>query len=279
MEGAAFVRRRRGLRLSFSTIHSEESRLTTVVPNIEIVTILGRTEEGNGVSRPFRCEDEQGRLYYVKLKNVGYNELVKEWVAGRLCQVLGINVAVPHQVSISPALVSGIPEYERELGHGIGFGSLEVEFNERLALDPGRGDSDGSLSKILLFDRWVKNSDRTLSELGGNPNLLWDVAGKKVVVIDNDNAFDPNFDEAAFWQGHALRAFQSAWNPELRKESSAWLTEGLRFLPSIWKELPESWLRDDYGDPRADLTLPFITDILSRALDHPNDRFWTLPDR
>lgn len=45
---------------------------------IDIIEIHGRTAEGNGVSRPFRCEGDDGRDYFVKLKNAGYQCLVKE---------------------------------------------------------------------------------------------------------------------------------------------------------------------------------------------------------
>ncbi len=170
------------------------------MPNcIDIIAIEGRTREGNGVSRPFRCIGENDAEYFVKLKNIGWNHLVKEWIAGRLAQEMGLHAAEIAQVRIPRALVAGNAELERDLGHGIGFGSRRVEPAERLAMAFIPDDPDGRLSRILLFDWWVQNSDRSLTETGGNPNLLWQIDPGRVVVFDHDNAFDEDFDSTHFW--------------------------------------------------------------------------------
>jgi hypothetical protein len=90
---------------------------------IDIIAIEGRTSEGNGVSRPFRCLGEDDVRYFVKLKNAGYTQLVKEWIAGRLAQEMGLQAAEIRQVRIPKELVAGNEELERELGDGIAFGS------------------------------------------------------------------------------------------------------------------------------------------------------------
>ena len=207
---------------------------------IDIVAIHGRTAEGNGVSRPFRCEGADGRDYFVKLKNAGYQCLVKEWVAGRLAGEMGLPAAEVSQVRVSSSLVAGNQEYEAELGEGVAFGSVKVEAADRLAFDYIRHDDSGVLSRILLFDRWVRNADRALTEIGGNPNLLWEIDPGRVVMIDHDNAFDAGFNVAIFRQFHALRAHSGSWDPALRGESSAWLEAGLEKLDQVWAELPRS---------------------------------------
>ncbi len=242
---------------------------------IEIVAIHGRTAEGNGVSRPFRCEGEDGCDYFVKLKNAGYECLVKEWVAGRLAFEMGLPVAEVHQVRISPGLIEGNKEYESELGHGTAFGSLKVEAAERLALEFIRSDGDGILSRILLFDWWVRNADRVLTEIGGNPNLLWEIDPGRVVMIDHDNAFDASFDPAAFREFHALRAHLGAWNPESRGETTAWLEAGLARLDDIWAEIPEEWLVDPHGDSRCGLDREGLKAVLSSFREDPD--FWNVP--
>jgi hypothetical protein len=243
---------------------------------IEIVAIHGRTAEGNGVSRPFRCEGEDGRDYFVKLKNAGYQCLVKEWVAGRLAWEMGLPVADVSQVRIPFPLIAANQEYETELGHGIAFGSVKVEAAERLALEFIRHDDSGVLSRILLFDWWVRNADRVLTEIGGNPNLLWEIHPGRVVMIDHDNAFDTDFDMAAFRQFHALRAHLGSWDLALRIELSAWLAAGLERLDQIWAEIPEEWLVDSHGDPRCGLDKAGLKAVLSFFRDDPN--FWTIPN-
>lgn len=242
---------------------------------IEIIAIEGRTEENNGVSRPFRCIGEDGAEYFVKLKNAGFTQLVKEWIAGRLAQEMGLTAAEIAQVRIVPELIKGDKELETELGHGVAFGSRRVEPAERLALAFVPDDPDGTLSRILLFDWWIRNCDRVLTETGGNPNLLWQLDPGRVVVFDHDNAFDETFDHELFWNYHALRAHRSAWEPAKRAEMTAWLAAGAACLDRLWDELPEEWLQDSFGDPRSGLDKEGLRGVLSSPQTAPD--FWSLP--
>jgi hypothetical protein len=242
---------------------------------IDIVGIHGRAAEGTGVSRPFRCEGEDGRDYFVKLKNAGYECLVKEWVTGRLALEMGLPAAAVQQVRLPAALIKGSREYENELGHGLAFGSLKVEASDRLALEFIRGDAEAALSRILLFDWWVRNADRTLTAFGGNPNLLWEMDPGRVVMIDHDNAFDTAFNPAAFWELHALRDHLTAWSPEARPGMTSWLASGLARLDEIWAELPEEWLADSYGDSRCRLDKTGLKTVLCSFEDDPD--FWVIP--
>lgn len=242
---------------------------------IDIIAIEGRTEVSNGVSRPFRCVGANEAEYFAKLKNVGWNHLVKEWIAGRLAQEMGLPAAEIAQVRIAPELVKGIPDYETELGFGVAFGSRRVTPAERLSLAFLPGTPDADLSRILLFDWWIRNADRALSETGGNPNLLWQVDPGRVVMFDHDNAFDERFDPQAFWQFHALRAHRSAWEPGCRQEMVGWLVAGKACFDRIWDELPEEWLADSYGDPRCTLDKEGLKGVLLSFQTNPD--FWSLP--
>ncbi len=250
------------------------SKIFLMPDPIEVIAIHGRTAEGNGVSRPFRCEGADGRDYFVKLKNAGHECLVKEWVAGRLALGMGLPAAEIQQVVVSESLVAGNREYERDLGHGIAFGSYKVKAAERLALEFVREDPDRLLSRILLFDAWVRNSDRALTEIGGNPNLLWEIDPGRVVMIDHDNAFDAAFDAPAFREFHALRAHRSAWQPARREEMTVWLEGGWALLDGIWSELPEEWLVSPDGDRRCGLDKAGLADVLSSF--HHDPAFWDL---
>jgi hypothetical protein len=199
-----------------------------MLDSIDIIAIEGRTDEGNGVSRPFRCLGEDDARYFVKLKNAGYTQLVKEWMAGRLAQEMGLQAAEIRQVRVPKELVAGNDEFERDLGDGVAFGSRRVEPAERLAMAFVREDPDGVLSKNLLFDWWIRNCDRALTETGGNPNLLWELNPGRVVVFDHDNAFDDGFDATQFWKFHALRGHLNAWDSANRAEMTEWLASGAK---------------------------------------------------
>jgi hypothetical protein len=258
------------------TIPPSIQTFSKILPTpIDIVPIEGRTTEGDGVSRPFRCLGEDGGEYFVKLKSIGWNHLVKEWIAGRLAQEMGLAAAEVAQVRIPRELVAGNAEMERDLGHGVAFGSRRVEPAERLALAFVPDDPDGRLSRILLFDWWIRNADRALTATGGNPNLLWEIEPGRVVIFDHDNAFDDDFDTGQFWQYHALRAHRSAWESARRQEMTSWLEAGATCLDRIWDELPEEWLHDFHGDRRCTLDKVDLKSVLSSFDTNPD--YWSLP--
>jgi hypothetical protein len=74
---------------------------------------------------------------------------------------------------VSPALIeeSGFPDI-RELGAGRVFASLRIEDGQELTWSAAQGWPEETMALLLLLDLWIQNEDRSLSELGGNPNLL-----------------------------------------------------------------------------------------------------------
>ena len=149
------------------------------------------------------------------------------------------------------------------------------KFGQSVWLDFIRRDDSGILSRVLLFDWWVRNSDRALTEIGGNPNLLWEIGRKRVVMIDHDNAFDFHFDLAAFRDFHALRMHGGAWDSGRRSELTAWLGDGLSRLDAIWSEIPEEWLVNSHGDRHCGLDKDGLIAVLSSF--HANPAFWESP--
>ncbi len=63
-------------------------------------------------------------------------------------------------------------------------GVHDLEFAELLLI------SEKSLAELYLFDRWIGNSDRILTKLGGNLNLLFDATINAHFAIDHDAAFE-----------------------------------------------------------------------------------------
>lgn len=122
-------------------------------------------------------------------------------------------------------------------------------------------------AKILLFDWWVCNGDRTLSPDGGNPNLLWSHRDRKLHVIDQNLAFDDS-DLSGFWDEHIFRASVSEWTPAFQGEITVTMTAALVNLPQWWQEMPDGWTEVESG-----LSLSALQKLLSRF--HGNSRtFW-----
>ncbi len=63
-------------------------------------------------------------------------------------------------------------------------GSTEITFANRSIVSKTRRRD------LVAFDWWIKNGDRQLTEIGGNPNLLWTPESDSMVVIDHNMAFD-----------------------------------------------------------------------------------------
>ena len=95
---------------------------------------------------------------------------------------------------------------------------------------------DALLAKIYLFDRIIRNTDRT----DYNSNLL---VNGRVYIIDHNNAFAPAFSEEAFSGEHILRDYRDLISDEEKVAFVRYATElcGGAFIDEVWSEMPEEW--------------------------------------
>lgn len=158
-----------------------------------------------------------------------------------------------------------------DLGAGVVFASEDVPGACELTYDRIASVPDELRWRILLFDWWVRNADRSLGPRGGNVNLLRVPDAESVHVIDHNMAFDPDFDPAAFWTDHVFHAdvghIPSAWLQEAKAamNAAASTLEGiLAALPSPWTDV-------------ATLHPAFKFDTIKNAISHPEwpDAFLT----
>lgn len=172
---------------------------------IQIIEILTRATQG--VTKPFLCKAENDQLYYVKGmgSHAGHRSLLAEWIAGNLAQAFGLPVAPFTIVEIAPVLVDCAPSEWQSLGSGSAFGSQLREFTQELQWSQVSLIPKDLQQDILVFDWWLQNGDRSLTDKGGNPNLLWDTQHQKLAVIDHNNAFDAQFNVKDFFENHVFR--------------------------------------------------------------------------
>lgn len=168
---------------------------------LAIVEIISRSDQG--VTRPFLCRCEDDKLYYVKGRNAGPRSLLCEWLAGHLAQALGLPVPPFAIVQASRDLLALYPE-GNELGSLPAFGSCVAAAAQELTISHLNQVDNAAQRDVAVFDWWVRNQDRTLTTNSGNPNLLWDAARHKLVVIDHNVAFDPNFSARTFFDTHVF---------------------------------------------------------------------------
>ncbi len=241
---------------------------------IEIVEIMGRSRQG--ITRPFICRGDDDQVYFVKGHDAGRRGLICEWVAGQLGLRLGLPIAPFEIVDVPPELLSIAMRTDiRDLGAGKAFGSRKRPVVELTAAQVA-GVSDKEQRDVLAFDWWVCNSDRTLGDLGGNPNLFWDMEEEHLVVIDHNQAFDPscsarNFvDLHAFW-GQAQWIFND-WI--VQQEYVERFRQAMVDWDVICDSVPSEWHFVD-----AEQTVPTNFDFQATRqwlLRYQTDAFWDL---
>lgn len=238
-----------------------------------ITEIISRSDQGR--TQPFLCRGDDGVEYFVKGRHAGLRSLCCEWIAARLAQAFGLPTPHPVICEVPEELIaSSVRSDAAELGAGPAFGSTFVENITELTVRTAHLVGEDTRRWVLLFDWWVRNGDRTLTEFGGNPNLFWSNGGLGLVVLDFNLTFDRQLGEKEFWTTHAFRLAASGWDAEFRAEAEGRMEAVLSRLPEIWEELPVGWRYLD-GDPTLpeSLSRTEVESILGRFRNDPS-LFW-----
>jgi hypothetical protein len=241
-------------------------------PTVIIEQVLSRSS--SGTTRPFICVGDDGETYYVKGAGAGRHSLVSEWVAGQLAMAFGLPVQDFALAEVPGALmaVKAWPDLA-ELGEGVVFASRRLPHAQELTRITRDRVSDELGRDILVFDWWVHNQDRVLTDNGGNPNLLWDTQAKALAVIDHNLAFDPDFDPQQFAE---LHVFADLWNSVFADfdRQAAYVQRMktvLETLPTLRASIPAEWwwVADDVP---AKISWEAISDCLERCFSAD---FWS----
>lgn len=166
---------------------------------IDVVEILGKSEQG--FQEPFQCIGADGSLYYVKGRQTDRASLCNEWICAHLGQHLGLPIPPFGLLRVPEEIIAEAPTEWRRLGAGIAFGSKQHAGCTWFSLDQAKHVSIELQTKILAFDWWIQNTDRT----EWNPNLLWDAEHGELVVIDHNLTFPAIFNTKEFLEEHVFR--------------------------------------------------------------------------
>jgi hypothetical protein len=196
---------------------------------------------------------------------------------------------------VPAALIQGSARKDaRDLGLGLVFASLRLEGCQELTWSAAQGWPEETMALLLLLDLWLQNEDRSLSALGGNPNLmveqipplpdddpegaLWkDQLRREMLWAYYFNlAFDENFNRERFFGAHVFGEALRQWPTGFRERMELRLRAALDEVQAIFAELPLEWLHLDGDD-----SLPVQLDVESviSALELPFTEpatFWKL---
>lgn len=237
---------------------------TDIIQLVEVIRVMRQ-----GYSKPFLCTAENGDEYIVKGEMSGRKSQISEWICGNLAKKLGLPIAEFSLVEIPIVLWEELPLSLKRIGPGIAFGSKKVEvanWLEESAVDIIPRELQ---QKIIAFDLWIKNMDRTRI----NPNLLYQAEEEGLVVIDHNNAFDNTFDHQDFLDTHIFNeAFSEIYSDIVnRNQFEKDFNDALAHLPDICNNLPSSWEWENHEeDLPTNYDFAFVNKTLKR-LNMPNE--------
>jgi len=240
---------------------------------LTIIEINSRSEQGR--TRPFLCRCDDDQLYYVKGRGAGHRSLLCEWLAGHLARAFGLPVP-EFVIAQAPQELLDLHPEGRDLGPGPAFASLRADYTQDLSVAQRASVAAALQRDVLVFDWWVRNGDRTLTTLSGNPNLLWAAGRRGLVVIDHNLAFDQEFDAAQFADTHVFSGqipfvFQDLVEPQVYMGR---LQRALAVWPDACNNAPEAWwFVDDEKTVRTEFDSANALAMLNRCT---TQEFWRL---
>lgn len=213
--------------------------------------ILRPAEQGR--SRPFLVRDTEGDVYVVKgVDGAGRPALISELICAELGNRCNLPIPDHGLMDIPPALLahSGV-ENAHELGGGPAFASKLIEQASELRYSQIDSVDAGLQQRVLLFDIWVDNGDRQLTDLGGNVNLLVAPDGQLAVIDHNVALIDlapPDWVSTHVFINQA----QSLDDLVIREQHIVMLDTALGDWDTIIDLLPAEWV---YRDPNDETVL------------------------
>jgi hypothetical protein len=198
--------------------------------------------------------------------------VIKEWLCASLAREMMLPVCEGVMVEVPEEFLA--LESAARLGVGIGFGSLELPYADTIQWRDVEKLPPQLRARVLLFDYWIQNLDRTLGPAGGNPNLLRS-KGTPLALIDHGNAFDAAFDPSECLAHHAFADSRVIWHD--RNAQADWQRDAMEAaltIPDLWGSIPDEWHENDFGDPLHHLSVENIDSILKR-FEENTPAFWS----
>lgn len=219
------------------SVDLDHFRITEIIRPIE-----------SGMTEPVLCVLDDDHTYCVK----GKGALARGKISEVVCAVIGKAIGLPIPdfaiASLSSAMMA---QADSEINIGrIGsepaFASLWKEPVSDFMMVMRPNFSPSLLASIYVYDHWIRNDDRTLTDHGGNVNLLVNLSAKELVVIDHNLAFSASY---AIEDLHLHVGHQSWKSLEGRKEFSVSLRERMLRafdqVPAVADCLPDEWVEQE----------------------------------
>lgn len=235
--------------------------------NIFVDEIVRRIEDC--ATRPFLCRCDDGNLYVVKgWPRVPNNQLIAEWVAANLAKKLNLSIPDFSLVYVSAELTEYVPDWRNDLGEGYAFGMQYVEGVSPLTYQQAHNNVGIQSQKdIYLFDRWIVNADRTLTQMGGNVNIIFDYLKNTHYLIDHNLAFDHHPGDV--FDYHVYSPDNRTWRYDIvdKLEGQDKVSDFQATFEAAVSAIPEDWT--------TDATTEFVELMRNLLLRGRDAQFWS----
>lgn len=232
---------------------------------INIDSIESQTNQG--ATKPLRCICEYGKSYIVKFEGgMTIDELVKEWLGASLAKEFGLNVPPFDQAFLDQLLITDFEFAESTPSEEICFASLFIDDATEFNIVLNKQIPLNTRQDIFVFDLWVQNHDRNLTELGGNVNLLWSSV-QGLCVIDHNLILSVEED---FAKTHVFRdAGEEVFGDmHLRAKYQERLSMVMEKWDDIVSSIPKEWIDSEQ------LTMD-ICEIRNALIEAANGGLWS----
>ncbi|NOJ26212.1 hypothetical protein F0238_26290 [Vibrio coralliilyticus] len=217
-----------------------------------------------GLTEPYLCKADDTNTYVVKSSNATYAGLVKEWVVAHLGKEFGLPIPSFKIAWLDDALLQ-YNDYNIEAGYC--FAShyhpniQEITFNQIEGLSPNL------LKDLFIFDYWVKNNDRNLTQYGGNANFFFDQKTQEPFVLDHNLSFSEDFDLNAHIGQHVGASNWEGLDLVDRQHYEKKFVKAFSVVDNAIDTIPDDWL-ERYSKETIG------NEILSVLERYKDDEFW-----
>ncbi|WIJ63886.1 hypothetical protein OI978_24280 [Serratia nevei] len=232
--------------------------------NYPIITAYTRRMR-DGITQPFLCTCQNGLAYVVKGRpKLRQTELVAEFVSAYLARQIGLPCPDFCIVDVGEDIIEFMPDLRGQLSPGPAFATRFVENASTINISQARNSINiQDQKKIFFFDQWIMNSDRTLTDIGGNVNIIFDAVNNRYYLIDHNLAFaqnttDDEYDVHVYSKRGRAWAFDILDEPELVDLAN----HAMGTLDQAFYQLPEAWFS---SDEERELIQNNITNCLRRV--------------
>lgn len=232
------------------------------VPIISIDEIVRKMNQG--LTEPYLCKADDGNTYVVKSNNATYAGLVKEWVVAHLGKEFGLPIPSFKIAWLDDTLLR-YSEYNIEGGYC--FASYYHPNIQEITYNQINGLDTWLLKDLFMFDYWVKNNDRNLSQYGGNANFFFDQRTKQPFVLDHNLSFSDDFDLAAHMAQHVGASRWEGLDLVDMQHYEKKFENAFSVVDNAIKTIPDEWL-EQYAEEWID------SELLSVLDRYKYDEFW-----